>query len=241
MEGHLNGEVVGSANQSPEQSVHNQSPESTATASSHQSRASIPPPTPPPPAPPTTTAAANPGTQTSYPATATAGPSSTPTPPGIVPTASTAHQNYPATAYPPQHPARPPTTPWGHPPYPLPNIGSGAPPIMAAPYGWHQPFCYPPPHMQQSQQQLQYWYYYPGTAPAAGLPMTCTHPSPWWSGTSHYLTNPPPQAPQVYTVEPAYIIPQATYYQATAPAPAAAPAAAPAYYYVPGAPAYYYA
>ncbi|KAI0974008.1 hypothetical protein F4678DRAFT_486550 [Xylaria arbuscula] len=60
--------------------------------------------------------------------------------------------------------------------------------------------------------------------------------SPWWSGASHYRSNPPLQAPQVYTVEPAYIMPQAMYYQAPAPAPTTAPV----YYYAAGAPTYYY-
>ncbi|KAJ8120207.1 hypothetical protein ONZ43_g3025 [Nemania bipapillata] len=114
---------------------------------------------------------------------------------------------------------------------------------MAAPNGWspmaQSLFCPAPqipqmpqlqqlPQLQQPQQQ-QYWYYYP-TATPAGLPVTCTRPSPFWSGTSHYLTSPP--APQVYTVEPAYMMPQTAYYQA--------PAAAPMYYYAAGAPTYYY-
>ncbi|KAI1167711.1 hypothetical protein F5B18DRAFT_647497 [Nemania serpens] len=153
----------------------------------------------------------------------------------------------------PHHPAQYPTRPAqsGIPANAQPNIGFRAPPTMAATNGWsplaQSLFC-PPPHLQQPQwqqqqpqwqqqpqQQQQHWYYYPYPAanPAAGLPVTCTRPSPWWSGTSHYLTNPPPQAPQVYTVEPAYIMPQATYYQAPAPAPM--------YYYAVGAPTYYYA
>ncbi|KAI0413826.1 hypothetical protein F5X98DRAFT_378359 [Xylaria grammica] len=213
-----------------------------------------------------TSAAANPRTQTSLPTTTAAGPApatatataTSAAPSGTIPTApippqqpaSSAHpgtnpaappfaQAQQRAAHPPQHPARPPTAPWGYPSYPAQNPNSGGPFNMAAPNGCPQPFCVPPPHMQQAQQQQQIWYYYPGTAPAAtaGLPMTCTPTSPWWSGTAHYLTNPPPQPPQVYTVEPAYIMPQAGYYQAAA----AAPGASPVYYYVPGAAAYYYA
>ncbi|KAI0102053.1 hypothetical protein GGR51DRAFT_574412 [Nemania sp. FL0031] len=133
-----------------------------------------------------------------------------------------------------QHPARPPIA---FPRYLVPNTYPRAYSSMAAPNTWsplaQSLFC-PPPQLQQPQQpqQQQYWYYYPGVTPATGLPMTCTRPSPFWSGTSHYLTNPPPQAPQVYTIEPAYIMPQTTYYQS--------PAAAPVYYYAAGAPIYYY-
>ncbi|KAI1425698.1 hypothetical protein F5Y12DRAFT_713974 [Xylaria sp. FL1777] len=232
-------------------SICSSSPKSTTTATSLQRQASTssPPPLPPPPT------TMNSTTQPSRPTTPIAGPASAATPPGTIPILSTpsqqaassvhsrsaqtvppASQNHPAAANIPQLPAQPPTVPWGYPSFPHPNVGLRAPPNMAAPGGWHQPFCYPPPHMQQSQQPQQYWYYYPGAIPSAGLPMTCTRPSPWWSGTSHYLTNPPPQAPQVYTVEPAYIMPQTAYYQPTMPASAAAPA----YYYVAGAPAYYY-
>ncbi|KAI0434341.1 hypothetical protein F5Y09DRAFT_357163 [Xylaria sp. FL1042] len=205
---------------------------STATAASAQPQVPVPP-------------TMNAGTQTSCATPTTAGSvPPTPAPPGSVPTTSTAPQNPAPSAHaginpaanPPQHLAQPPAVPWAHPSHPPSNAGLGAAPAMAAPNGWYQPFCYLPAHVQQPQQQQQYWYYYPGTAPGAGLPMTCTRPSPWWSGTSHYLTNPPPRAPQVYTVEPAYIMPQTTYYQATMPATAAAPA----YYYVAGQPTYYY-
>ncbi|KAI1751754.1 hypothetical protein F4782DRAFT_547482 [Xylaria castorea] len=108
---------------------------------------------------------------------------------------------------------------------------------LTAPYAMSQ-VCTPPP----------YWYCYPGASPGAGYPYSnWNQQSPWYSGTAHYLTSPPPQVPQVYTVEPAYIMPQqqATYYQpATYNQPAAynqpAPmSASPYYYYVPGAPNYY--
>ncbi|KAI1133445.1 hypothetical protein F5Y10DRAFT_287806 [Nemania abortiva] len=153
---------------------------------------------------------------------------------------ATAPRAYLPTTPWPQHPARPRTAPSWIPSYPVLNINPRAPFVMAAPNGWspmaQSLFC-PPPQLQQplqalQPQQQQYWYYYTGATPTAGLPVTCTRPSPFWSGTSHYLTNPPPQAPQVYTVEPAYIMPQATYYQA--------PAATPIYYYNTGAPTYYY-
>ncbi|KAI1355235.1 hypothetical protein F5Y01DRAFT_328088 [Xylaria sp. FL0043] len=205
-------------------------------------------PVPPPP----TTTTMDAGTQTSRATPSVAGSAPpTPAPPSSVPTtsaapqdpASSARSGISSAAVPPQHPtqqqpAAPPAAPWGHhPSLPLSSAGPRAPPAMAAPNAWYQPFCYMPPHMQQpQQQQQQYWYYYPGTVPGAGLPMTCTRPSPWWSGTSHHLTNPPPRAPQVYTVEPAYIMPQATYYQAAMPAAGAAPT----YYYVAGQPTYYY-
>jgi hypothetical protein len=67
--------------------------------------------------------------------------------------------------------------------------------------------------------------------------------SPFWSGTAHYLTNPPPPLPQVYSVEPAYTtMPQATYYQTTGPAVVWPPSnVAPSCYYIAGAPCYYYA
>ncbi|TGJ88697.1 hypothetical protein E0Z10_g127 [Xylaria hypoxylon] len=213
-----------------------------------------------------TSTTANPGTRTSCPTTTAAGPTPTSAPssapPGTVPTTPIPPQQPPFSAhpgtnpavppaYPPQHPSRPPPAPWGRPPYRPLNPGPIAPSNMANPNVCSQPFCYPPPHMQPFQQQpfqqqqfqqqpfqqqQQIWYYYPGTAPAASLPMPCTPTSPWWSGTAHYLTNPPPQPPQVYTVEPTYIMPQGQYYQATAPAPAAGPV----YYYTPGAPTYYY-
>ncbi|KAF2973358.1 hypothetical protein GQX73_g214 [Xylaria multiplex] len=222
----------------------------------------------------------NPGTQASDPNNTAAGPAPAPGttppvtstvpippqqpafsgPPGINPAVPPSHQAHPGAAYPPQHPARPPTVPWGYPPYQYPNPNLGGPFNMATPNLCPQQLCYPPPHMQQQSQQQQIWYYYPGVTPATGLPskfatsyrlsrivfssvvflisslhwVTCTPKSPWWSGTAHYHSNPPPQAPQVYTVEPAYIMPQATYYQA------ATPAAGPFCYYVPGAPTYYY-
>ncbi|KAI0538128.1 hypothetical protein GGR58DRAFT_526580 [Xylaria digitata] len=200
-------------------------------------------------------ATTNPGTQTPGsnntaaapgpgPATAPSGTSSVPispqqpassAPPGINPAALPPHQTHPTAAFPPQHPARPPTVPWGYPPYQFPNPSRGGPFNMATLNGCPQPFCYPPPHMQQQTQQQQIWYYYPGTTPGTGLPMTCTPKSPFWSGTAHYLTSPPPQAPQVYTVEPAYIMPQGSYYQAAAPSPASGP-----FYYGAGAPIYYF-
>ncbi|KAI0811948.1 hypothetical protein GGR55DRAFT_703880 [Xylaria sp. FL0064] len=213
-----------------------QPPESTTPSASAQPQVPVPPP-------PTTTM--NAGTQTSCATPSVAGSAPpTPAPPRSVPTASaaprdpasSARSGISSAAVPPQQAAPPPAAPWRHPSHPLSNAGPRAPPVMAAPNAWYQPFCYPQPYMQQPQQQQQYWYYYPSTVPGAGLPMTCTRPSPWWSGTSHHLTNPPPRAPQVYTVEPAYIMPQATYYQAAMPAAGAAPT----YYYVAGQPIYYY-
>ncbi|KAI1303306.1 hypothetical protein F5Y03DRAFT_407296 [Xylaria venustula] len=220
------------------------------TTTSPQSQTFFIPPPHRPHRPHFTTTKMDPGIPAPSPAPTTAAPAPppTPAPPRSIPTApatpqhpnSSAHPGTNASAHPSQHSAQPPPQPalgpWGHPPYPPPNAGVGAPFAMAAPNGWHQPFHYPPLHMQQAQQQQQYWYYYPGTFPGANLPMTYTQQSPWWSGTSHYRSNPPLQAPQVYTVEPAWIGSQAMYYQATVPAPNAAPV----YYYATGAPAYYY-
>ncbi|KAI3317986.1 hypothetical protein HD806DRAFT_526642 [Xylariaceae sp. AK1471] len=204
-------------------------------------------------------ATASQSTQTSCPTPVTPAFNSTAAPPGAIPAApSGTNPALPQRSSTATAPGLPPTgyrglptnAPPGPPHYQHFNPGLKVPSNMAAANGWsplaQSLFC-PPPHLQQAQHQAQqaqpqqtYWYYYPGTvpAPAASVPNNATRQSPWWSGTSHYLTSPPPQAPQVYSVEPAYIMPQATYYQAPAPAPA--PAAAPVYYYVAGQPCYYY-
>ncbi|KAI8633822.1 hypothetical protein F5Y19DRAFT_415198 [Xylariaceae sp. FL1651] len=86
-------------------------------------------------------------------------------------------------------------------------------------------FC-PLPHMMQPQQPGT-WFYYPSAAPApapAPVLTTNTNRSPWFSGTSHYLTNPPAQAPQVYITEPAYVLPQLAYYPSAPQASVMAPA-----------------
>ncbi|KAI0443734.1 hypothetical protein F4803DRAFT_574158 [Xylaria telfairii] len=173
-------------------------------------------------------------TQTPNPTTAaTAGPAPAPIPPGPLPqqpaSSAQSEANPTASRAPstiaslPQQPAGPPIAPYRPLPYQPPYLGLGTLPTMA------QPIFYGP---------QQYWYCYPGGTPGTNYPTgTWNQQSPWYSGTAHHLTN-PPLVPQVYTVEPAYIVPQqqqATYYQTAPQAPAAA-----YYYYAPGAPTYYY-
>ncbi|KAI0551963.1 hypothetical protein F4679DRAFT_537087 [Xylaria curta] len=86
--------------------------------------------------------------------------------------------------------------------------------------------------MTQSYAMPPYFYCNPGVSPGVGFRYSnWNRQSPWYSGTSHHLTGP---RPQVYTVEPAFIMSQqAAYYQ---PAPQNAH---PYYYCTPGAPTYY--
>ncbi|RYC61266.1 hypothetical protein CHU98_g4949 [Xylaria longipes] len=165
-------------------------------------------------------------TQTPYPTTATAeapAPTPVPTPvpseplPPQQPASSAPSETNPATS------RAPSTVP--PPPYQPSRVWLNAPSAMAQPI-----FCTPPP----------YWYCYPGATPGQGYSSTWNQQSPYYSGTAHHFTNPPIQVPQVYTVEPAYIMPQqAMYTQAAAYYQAAPQAAGAYYYYAPGAPTYY--
>ncbi|KAI8953170.1 hypothetical protein F4801DRAFT_576630 [Xylaria longipes] len=180
-------------------------------------------------------------TQTPYPTTATAeapAPTPVPTPvpseplPPQQPASSAPSETNPATSRAPstvpppsQQATGPPATPSQPPPYQPSRVWLNAPSAMAQPI-----FCTPPP----------YWYCYPGATPGQGYSSTWNQQSPYYSGTAHHFTNPPIQVPQVYTVEPAYIMPQqAMYTQAAAYYQAAPQAAGAYYYYAPGAPTYY--
>ncbi|TRX95251.1 hypothetical protein FHL15_003943 [Xylaria flabelliformis] len=164
-------------------------------------------------------------TQTPRPATAaTAGHTPAPSLSGSIPPEQPAPSVHSTAAPPPppqQQQQQPP--PPSHPPT-IPSYPHPYQPLYAgltAPYAMAQFNTAPP-----------YFYCQPGASPGAGfLYSNWNKQSPWYSGTSHYLTSP---RPQVYTVEPAFIMPQqATYYQP------ASPIVPPYYYYVPGGPSYY--
>ncbi|KAI0858102.1 hypothetical protein F4860DRAFT_323636 [Xylaria cubensis] len=158
-------------------------------------------------------------TQTPRPATAaTAGHTPAPSSSGSIPPEQPTPSVH-STAAPPPPPQQQQPPPPSHPP----TIPSHPHPYQPVYAGWPAPYA-----MAHFQAMPPHFYSSPGPSPGAGFHYsTWNKQSPWYSGTSHHLTSP---RPQVYTVEPAFIMPQhATYYQW-------ASLIAPPYYYTSYAP-----